>query len=197
MVHIIFPVTRAALLHYYLPVLPAAEWDYFSDPSPPYPLPFPPTPPRALKGQLPIRRRERLLLNQLIKWLAVPSVLSFLITLQSCACGYSLRRKRPSKRATSPPACFSRSQLGLLLPLRLIVRVCAGPIPFISFFNFFLRVKLVLMSLNGAFNQSRQLNWSLVPGAGEANLHSLPQEAVNETQMHVKYAAITLTAYNN
>lgn len=35
MVHIIFPVTWAALLHYYLPVLPAAEWDYFTDPPTP------------------------------------------------------------------------------------------------------------------------------------------------------------------
>lgn len=57
MVHIIFPVTWAALLHYYLPVLPAVEWDF----APP-PRTSPPP-----KGQLPIRRREQLLLNQLIK----------------------------------------------------------------------------------------------------------------------------------
>lgn len=29
MVHIIFPVTWAALRHYYLPVLPTVEWNYF------------------------------------------------------------------------------------------------------------------------------------------------------------------------
>lgn len=32
MVHIIFPVTWAPLLHYYLPVLPAVEWDDFTPP---------------------------------------------------------------------------------------------------------------------------------------------------------------------
>lgn len=32
MVHIIFLVTWAALLHHYLPVLPAVEWGYFAPP---------------------------------------------------------------------------------------------------------------------------------------------------------------------
>lgn len=68
-----------------------------------------------------------------------------------CSCG-----ENGQARSHKPTGLFSRSQLGLLLPLRLIVRVCAGPIPLFHFFYiFFFRVKLVLVSLNGVFNQSR------------------------------------------
>lgn len=145
MVHIIFPVTWAALLHYYLPVLPAVEWDFAP-------------PPISPKGQLPIRRREQLLLNQLIKWLAVPSVLSFLITLQSCAHVHleiQLPRKRTSAQPQTHRPVFSLTVGAIIAITFNCPCLCRSNSIISGFFFFFLGVKLVLVSLNGVFNQSR------------------------------------------
>lgn len=135
MVHIIFPVTWAALLHYYLPVLPAVEWDFAP---PPAPRPHPTSP----KGQLPIRRREQLLLNQLIKWLAVPSVLSFLITLQSCARVHleiQLRRKRTSAQPQTHRPVFSLT-VGAIIAITFNCPCLCRSNSIISLFIYFLEL---------------------------------------------------------
>lgn len=86
----------------------------------------PPPPP---KGQLPIRQWEQLLLNQLIKWLAVPGVLSSLIILHCCV--HARKNTLPEymnkhcARAHRHSLC-SCWQLGLILPLCLIISGCAA-----------------------------------------------------------------------
>lgn len=143
MVHIIFPVTWAALPHYYLPVLPTVEWDY-----------PPTTSTSSLLSKVSYQSGSRSSyssISSLNDWLSPASSLSH-YTPEFCACTkkYSGRENGQVHRH-KPTGLLPRSQLRLLLLLCLNVRVCSGPVPL---FNFF-RVKLVLMSLNGVCNLSR------------------------------------------
>lgn len=124
MVHIIFPVTWAALLHYYLPILPAVEWD-FAAPRPP---PLPKVSYQSGGGN------SYSSISSLNDWLS-PASSPFSLhsrVVRACTWKYSCGENGQA-RSHKPTGLFSRSQLGLLLPLRLIVRVCAGPIPLFNF----------------------------------------------------------------
>lgn len=63
------------------------------------------------KGQQPIRQWEQLLLNQLIKWLAVPGVLSYLIIRHCCVHA----RKRTFPGSLNAACAHAHGRPGFLL----------------------------------------------------------------------------------